>query len=101
MNNIWRTIFSSIVCSVVTGAMVFGVTVLDVVGPMRQTLTQNSDEIVHLQTNDSEQRAMIAADRQEFGSRLSSIANLLSEEAKSTGELITLLKLQNQINNQK
>lgn len=96
-----KTVFISIICSVVTGSVVFGFTMADIVGPTREQLKVTATQINYLQTADTEQRSMIAADRLEFGARLSSLANLIAEQSKMNGELITLLKLQNQINNQK
>ena len=101
MNNMWRTIFTAIICSVVTGSVVYGYTIGQVTGPIKEQLKVTSIQIEYLKTADEEQKRMIAADRAEFGSRLSSLANLISEQIRGTGELITLLKLQNQINQQK
>lgn len=101
MNNMWKTIFTTVVSSVVTGAVVFGFTVAGVVGPIKEQIRVEAVQITYLQQSDTEQRAMIAADKAEFVSRISTLTGLVSEQTKENGELITLLRLQNQINAQK
>jgi len=90
--NIVRNVLVNVIVAAVTGAIVFAFTMTSVVGQVNS----NRKDVLFLTDAVKDIKAQELADRNDFTSRMTSIAALVQEQTRQSGELIVLLKIQQQ-----
>lgn len=100
-----KGIYSHVLTGAVCAALSFGISQLwgtqslkeTAIVPMQEQMRVMAKDVEHLQISDGEQRALIAADRADFTTRIQVAVGLVTSVLDNQKELIALIKAQNQI----